>query len=75
MPMPLAAAQKAVRKLLFALLVSDCAGCLASRLAGSLTLSAAAFLCGLLEISLVDRSDMLHDTIPSVLYNIDHYNT
>lgn len=44
----------------FALLVSYCAGSLASRLAGSLTLTATALFSRLLEVSLIDRFDMLH---------------
>ena len=49
------------RKLLncLALLVSYCAGSLASRLAGRLALAAAALSSGSLKISLVDGSDVL----------------
>lgn len=50
-------------KLLFALLVCNSAGCLTSRLAGSLALAAAALFSGLLKVSLVNGNDMLHDKL------------
>lgn len=48
------------KKLLLALLVSNCAGSLASGLTGSLASAAAALFSCLLEVSLVDSLDMLH---------------
>ena len=46
--------------LVLALLVSDAAAGLASRLAGSLALAATAVLCALAEIARLDSFDMLH---------------
>ena len=46
--------------LLFALLISNCAGSLASGLAGCLTLAAAALRRCLLKVSLVDGNNVLH---------------
>ena len=43
----------------FALLVSYCAGCLASRLAGRLAVATAALSSSRLEICLVDSCDVL----------------
>ena len=50
------------RKLLncLALLVSYCAGSLASRLTGSLTLTAAALCSRSLQVSCIDGLDVLH---------------
>ena len=50
--------------LLLALLISNCAGSLAGRLAGSLTLAAAALSSGFLKVSLIDSDDMLHGKQP-----------
>lgn len=46
---------------LFALLVSNCARCLASRLAGSLTLAAAALFSCLLKVCCINGLDVLHN--------------
>ena len=46
---------------LFALLVSNCARSLASRLTGSLALAAAALFCSLLKVSSIDCLDVLHN--------------
>ena len=47
--------------LVFALLVSNAAAGLASRLAGGLALAATAVLCALAKVTRFDRFDMLHD--------------
>ena len=52
---------------LLALLISNTAGSLARRLAGSLALAAAAVLETLLKIACIDRLDSLHDKIPLFL--------
>ena len=49
-----------------ALLVSDAAAGLASRLAGSLALAAATLLCALAQVAGLNGLDMLHDGITSV---------
>ena len=46
--------------LALALLVSNAAAGLASRLAGSLALAASAVLCALAKVSSLDSLDMLH---------------
>ena len=51
--------------LILASLVSDTAACLACRLAGSLTLTAAAVLCAVAKIASLDSINMLHLTLPS----------
>lgn len=52
--------KKCQKNLSLTLLVCNCAGSLASGLAGCLALAAAALLCGLLQICLVDGLDVLH---------------
>ena len=49
-----------------ALLVSDAAAGLASRLAGSLALAAATLLCALAQVAGLNGLDMLHDGITSI---------
>ena len=58
-----------MRKLLaflgvFALLVSDAAAGLASRLARGLALATTAVLCALAKVASLDGFDMLHDLFP-----------
>ncbi len=53
-----------VRVLVFALLVSNAARSLASGLARSLALAAAAVLCGLSDVSCSDSLDSAHFGIP-----------
>lgn len=48
---------------LFALLVSNCARSLTSRLTGSLALAAAALFSCFLEVSRIDGLDVLHNKI------------
>ena len=50
--------------LVFALLVSNSAAGLASRLAGSLALAASAVLCAVAQISGFQSLNMFHDEIP-----------
>ena len=68
---------KPIYELLFALLVSNCAGCLASRLAGSLALAAAALSSSLLKVSLIDSFNVLHRKnlqITNIFIIISHYS-
>ena len=51
------------KPLVLALLVRYCTGSLASRLTGSLTLTAAALFSRLLEVSLIDGLNVLHLSI------------
>ena len=52
------------KPLVLALLVRYCTGSLASRLTGSLTLTAAALLSRFLEISLIDSLNVFHNNNP-----------
>ena len=57
--------------LVFALLVSNSAAGLASRLAGSLALAASAVLCTVAQVARFKRFDMLHTVDPpfEIYYN------
>ena len=50
--------------LVFALLICDTAGCLASRLAGCLALAATTVLSALAEITCFNCLDMFHESVP-----------
>ncbi len=56
--------KKLQKNLSLTLLVCNCAGSLASRLAGCLALAAAALLCAFLQICLVDGLNVLHYGFP-----------
>ncbi len=56
----------------FALLVSDAARGLASRLAGGLAFAAAAVLCAFAKVTSFDGFDMFHNKYPPNFYSINY---
>ena len=53
-----------IELLVLALLISDAAAGLASRLAGSLALAASAVLCAIAQVARLKRFDTFHTVIP-----------
>ena len=70
MPPGLAAFLRLTSLLILALLVSNAAAGLASRLAGGLALAAAAVLCAVAQIASFDGLDMFHRIILQKVFTI-----